>query len=132
MNAELRAGRVTMRKPMPQEGIDWFNIVLVHQNRCVIFGSVAGPSCCSLTSMRLSSVSRVAHNRNEFVPENMFDDQTDLVIWGHEHDCRIVPEPVADRLYWISQPGSSVATSLSEGEALEKSVSSACSLVPVC
>lgn len=50
----------------------------------------------------------------------MFDDQTDLVIWGHEHDCRIVPEPVGDRLYWISQPGSSVATSLSEGEALEK------------
>jgi double-strand break repair protein MRE11 len=34
MNAELRAGRVTMRKPMPQEGVEWFNIVLVHQNRC--------------------------------------------------------------------------------------------------
>jgi double-strand break repair protein MRE11 len=82
--------------------------------------------CClhivppSLTTASVRRASRVARNRNEFVPENMFDDQTDLVIWGHEHDCRIVPEPVADRLYWISQPGSSVATSLSEGEALEK------------
>lgn len=50
----------------------------------------------------------------------MFDDSTDLVIWGHEHDCRIVPEAVAEKPYWISQPGSSVATSLAEGEALEK------------
>lgn len=52
----------------------------------------------------------------------MFDDDTDLVLWGHEHDCRIVPEPVADKQYHISQPGSSVATSLAEGEALEKFV----------
>jgi double-strand break repair protein MRE11 len=53
----------------------------------------------------------------------MFDDSTDLVIWGHEHDCRIVPEPVQDKSYWVSQPGSSVATSLAEGEAIDKSVS---------
>ena len=50
----------------------------------------------------------------------MFDDNIDLVIWGHEHDCRIVPEPVAGKRYYISQPGSSVATSLAEGESLEK------------
>lgn len=53
----------------------------------------------------------------------MFDDSIDLVIWGHEHDCRIVPEPVAGKPYYITQPGSSVATSLAEGEALEKYVS---------
>lgn len=52
----------------------------------------------------------------------MFDDSTDLVVWGHEHDCRIVPEMVADKQYWITQPGSSVATSLADGEAIDKFV----------
>jgi len=50
----------------------------------------------------------------------MFDDSVDLVVWGHEHDCRIVPEPVAGKNYYITQPGSSVATSLADGESLEK------------
>ena len=50
----------------------------------------------------------------------MFDDSVDLVVWGHEHDCRIVPEPVAGKNYYITQPGSSVATSLADGEAIEK------------
>ena len=53
----------------------------------------------------------------------MFDDSVDLVVWGHEHDCRIVPEPVAGKNYYITQPGSSVATSLADGEAIEKSES---------
>ena len=50
----------------------------------------------------------------------MFDDSVDLVVWGHEHDCRIDPEEVAGKKYKIVQPGSSIATSLSEGESLEK------------
>lgn len=50
----------------------------------------------------------------------MFDDSMRLVIWGHEHDCRITPESVADKSYFITQPGSSVATSLAPGEALPK------------
>lgn len=62
----------------------------------------------------------VKHGPQEFVPEGMFDDSVDLVIWGHEHDCRIMPEPVAGKKYYISQPGSSVATSLADGEAIEK------------
>lgn len=62
----------------------------------------------------------VRHGPQESVPEGMFDDSVDLVIWGHEHDCRIVPEPVAGKRYFISQPGSSVATSLAEGESIEK------------
>lgn len=52
----------------------------------------------------------------------MFDDSIDLVIWGHEHDCRIDPEKVANKPYYISQPGSSVATSLAHGEAIPKCV----------
>lgn len=62
----------------------------------------------------------VKHGPQEFVPEGMFDDSVNLVVWGHEHDCRIVPEPVAGKNYYITQPGSSVATSLADSEALEK------------
>lgn len=52
----------------------------------------------------------------------MFDDSIDLVVWGHEHDCRIIPETVVGKRYRITQPGSSVATSLADGESLDKSV----------
>src|SRR5258708_21840112 len=51
----------------------------------------------------------------------MFDDCIDLIVWGHEHDCRILPEPVTDKPYFITQPGSTVATSLADGESLTKS-----------
>ncbi|KAJ7845927.1 Metallo-dependent phosphatase-like protein [Mycena leptocephala] len=95
MHFELRSNRVRMF--MPRDKQSWFNIMLLHQNR-------------------------VKHGPQEFVPEGLFDDSVDLVIWGHEHDCRIVPEPVAGKGYYISQPGSSVATSLADGEALEKHV----------
>ncbi|KAF7969669.1 hypothetical protein HWV62_26723 [Athelia sp. TMB] len=95
MHFELRSNRVRMY--MPKNKDDWFNILLIHQNR-------------------------VKHGPQESVPEGMFDDSVDLVIWGHEHDCRIIPEPVAGKKYYISQPGSSVATSLADGESLEKHV----------
>ncbi|TFK75611.1 DNA repair exonuclease [Pluteus cervinus] len=95
MHFELRSNRVRMY--MPKDKDQWFNILLLHQNR-------------------------VKHGPQEFVPEGMFDDSIDLVIWGHEHDCRIQPEPVAGKNYYISQPGSSVATSLADGEAIEKHV----------
>lgn len=52
----------------------------------------------------------------------MFDDSIDLVVWGHEHDCRIIPESVVGKKYRITQPGSSVATSLADGESLDKCV----------
>ena len=50
----------------------------------------------------------------------MFDDCIDLIVWGHEHDCRILPEPVTDKPYFITQPGSTVATSLADGESITK------------
>ena len=70
---------------------EWFNLLLFHQNR-------------------------VAHSSSGFIPESFLDDFLHLVIWGHEHDCRIDPEECADRAFFVCQPGSSVATSLSEGE----------------
>lgn len=56
------------------------------------------------------------------MPESALDDSLHLVMWGHEHEQRIVPEPVAEKSYKISQPGSTIATSLSPGETIEKSV----------
>ncbi|WWC95289.1 DNA repair protein (mre11) [Kwoniella sp. B9012] len=99
MHYELRSNRVKMY--MPEGGDvaedDWFNILLIHQNR-------------------------VKHGPQQSVPEGMFDDSIRLVVWGHEHDCRLTPEKVEGKDYWISQPGSSVATSLAPGEAIPKHV----------
>lgn len=74
--------------------------------------------CCKDLLIRV--IGSVRHGPQESVPEGMFDDSVDLVVWGHEHDCRIVPEPVAGKNYYITQPGSSVATSLADGESIEK------------
>ncbi|SPO32810.1 related to MRE11 - DNA repair and meiotic recombination protein [Ustilago trichophora] len=96
MHFELRANRVRMYRP--QEDPDsWFNILCVHQNR-------------------------VAHNPKACVPETMFDDSIHLVVWGHEHEQMIQPQQVTEKRYHITQPGSSVATSLSQGETTEKCV----------
>jgi double-strand break repair protein MRE11 len=101
---------------------EWFNMLLVHQNRWVrstlrapgIFpGFVRGGA-------RPADEFRVKHGPQQSVPEGMFDDSIKLVVWGHEHDCRIWPEKVEGKDYYITQPGSSVATSLAPGEALPK------------
>lgn len=44
----------------------------------------------------------------------------DLVIWGHEHESLIYPRPNAETNFDIIQPGSTVATSLVQGEAEPK------------
>lgn len=77
---------------------------------------------CKSTVLTLLFPHSVRHGPQNYVPENMFDDSMRLVIWGHEHDCRITPESVADKSYFITQPGSSVATSLAPGEAIPKYV----------
>ncbi|KAG7579944.1 hypothetical protein FFLO_00152 [Filobasidium floriforme] len=97
MHYELRSNRVRMFMPQEDNQSNWFNLLLVHQNR-------------------------VKHGPQNSVPEGMFDDSIDLVLWGHEHDCRIEPEKVPNKTYYISQPGSSVATSLAHGEAIPKKV----------
>uniref|UniRef100_A0A182N7G6 Double-strand break repair protein n=1 Tax=Anopheles dirus TaxID=7168 RepID=A0A182N7G6_9DIPT len=73
----------------------FFNVMVVHQNR-----ADRGPK--------------------NYLPENALPSFLDLVIWGHEHDCRIEPEENVTKKFFVSQPGSTVATSLSEGEAIPK------------
>lgn len=83
-----------------KEEEDWFHLLVVHQNR-----ADRGPK--------------------NYLPEDLLPSFLHLVIWGHEHDCRIEPEENAKKRFYVSQPGSSVPTSLSEGEA--KKSTSACS-----
>jgi double-strand break repair protein MRE11 len=76
----------------------WFNIFALHQNR---------------------DLGRGAKN---CVQESMIPQWMDLVVWGHEHECLINPSESAVGTFRIIQPGSSVATSLTEGESMRKHV----------
>uniref|UniRef100_A0A8C6DAX0 Double-strand break repair protein n=1 Tax=Moschus moschiferus TaxID=68415 RepID=A0A8C6DAX0_MOSMO len=88
--------KVTMLRPKEDEN-SWFNLFVIHQNRS-------------------------KHGSTNFIPEQFLDDFIDLVIWGHEHECKIAPTKNEQQLFYVSQPGSSVVTSLSPGEAVKKHV----------
>lgn len=111
----------------PEEIPDCFNIFVLHQNR-------------------------VQHKEYAYIPQNALPRFLNFIIWGHEHECRITPEFCTDTEYFISQPGilcitsticivlyqslnfilyfllkiphlgSSIATSLCEGEAKPKHI----------
>lgn len=87
--------KVVLERPDTEEAGEWFNLMVLHQNR-----ADRGPK--------------------NFLPERILPDFIDLFVWGHEHDCRIVPERNTEHKFYVSQPGSSVATSLAEGESLAK------------
>ncbi|XP_076275153.1 double strand break repair nuclease mre11 [Rhynchophorus ferrugineus] len=95
-----RLGRLFLDKKVnfltPPEVDEWFQLFVLHQNRA----------------------NRGAKN---FIPDDALPELLDLVIWGHEHDCRIDPETNSNKVH-ICQPGSTVATSLSVGESLQKHV----------
>ncbi|XP_028144548.1 double-strand break repair protein MRE11 [Diabrotica virgifera virgifera] len=80
----------------PKDKDDWFHLLVWHQNRAT-------------------------RGSKNFIPDDCLPDFLNLVIWGHEHDCRIEPERKLNDVF-ISQPGSSVATSLIEGESVTKKV----------
>ncbi|XP_033322314.2 double-strand break repair protein MRE11 isoform X2 [Megalopta genalis] len=90
----LRDSKVDMLQP---KNINCFNLFVLHQNRA-------------------------PHLEYGHIPETKLPDFLDFIIWGHEHECRITPEFISERAYYISQPGSSVATSLCEGEARTKHI----------
>ena len=84
---------------VPEKHEEHFNILVLHQNR-VKRGS----------------------SETSFFQEKNIPKFIDFVLWGHEHDNRIQLEycPTAD--CFISQPGSTVPTSLCDGESDEKQV----------
>lgn len=65
----------------PKEFVDdWFNIFVLHQNR-------------------------VMRGANNYIPEHVLDPFLDLVVWGHEHECRVVPERNEKQGFHVIQPG---------------------------
>ncbi|MQM07488.1 hypothetical protein Taro_040332, partial [Colocasia esculenta] len=87
-------------RPEAQEGFqvsDWFNMLVLHQNR-------------------------IKTNPKNAINEHFLPRFLDFVVWGHEHECLIEPKEVPGMGFHISQPGSSVATSLIDGEAKPKHI----------
>lgn len=52
----------------------------------------------------------------------MIPEWMDIVIWGHEHECQITQTVSLTGAFHNVQPGSSVATSLTEGESRRKQI----------
>ncbi|KAF3778786.1 Double-strand break repair protein [Nymphaea thermarum] len=75
----------------------WFNILVLHQNR-------------------------IKSNPKNAINEHFLPRFLDFIIWGHEHECLVDPQEVPGMGFHITQPGSSVATSLIDGEAKPKHV----------
>lgn len=92
----FRDHHVTFFRPTAQAG-DFFNLLTVHQNHH-------------------------AHTSTGYLPENVLPDWMDLVVWGHEHECRIEPQKNPQTGFHVLQPGSSVATSLIPAESVKKQV----------
>ncbi|CDY14321.1 BnaA10g07340D [Brassica napus] len=91
---------VQWMRPEVQEGCDvsdWFNILVLHQNR-------------------------VKSNPKNAISEHFLPRFLDFIVWGHEHECLIDPQEVSGMGFHITQPGSSVATSLIDGESKPKHV----------
>ena len=77
-------------------------------------------SACVCTCICVCVFSRSKHGATNYIPEQFLDDFLDLVVWGHEHECLIEPSRNEQQLFYVTQPGSSVVTSLSPGEAVKK------------
>ncbi|KAF6167616.1 hypothetical protein GIB67_031199 [Kingdonia uniflora] len=91
---------VQWMRPEAQEGCqvsDWFNILVLHQNR-------------------------IKTNPKNAINEHFLPRFLDFIVWGHEHECLVDPQEVPGMGFHITQPGSSVATSLIEGESKPKHV----------
>eukprot|EP01097_Dermamoeba_algensis_P001343 TRINITY_DN1511_c0_g1_i1.p1 TRINITY_DN1511_c0_g1~~TRINITY_DN1511_c0_g1_i1.p1 ORF type:complete len:370 (+),score=76.57 TRINITY_DN1511_c0_g1_i1:717-1826(+) len=82
----------------PEEDVEsWFSLLVLHQNR-------------------------IAHSPKNYIHETFIESFMHLIVWGHEHECLISPQQSAVSDFFITQPGSSVATSLSEHESRKKHV----------
>ncbi|KAI7800967.1 putative double-strand break repair protein MRE11A [Triplophysa rosa] len=74
------------------------------------------------TKIALYGIGESKHGATNYIPEQFLDDFLDLVVWGHEHECKIAPVRNEQQLFYVTQPGSSVVTSLSPGEAVKKHI----------
>ncbi|CAM8999231.1 unnamed protein product [Rhodiola kirilowii] len=65
---------------------------------------------------------RVKSNPKNDINEHFLPQFLDFVVWGHEHECLIDPQEIPGMGFHVTQPGSSVATSLIDGESKPKHV----------
>ncbi|CAM9719316.1 unnamed protein product [Ectocarpus sp. 4 AP-2014] len=99
LNRMWQQKKVRFLRPLEDDGgKDFFNVFVLHQNR------------------------DLGRGKKNCIHESMIPEWIDLVIWGHEHECQVEPMESLVGTFRISQPGSSVATSLCEGEAVPKNV----------
>lgn len=91
----MRNGDVTFQRP--KNGDDFFSLLCIHQNHA-------------------------RHSLTSYVPEDFLPPFLDFVFWGHEHDCIPLPQYNPTTGFDTLQAGSSVATSLTEGESQPKHV----------
>lgn len=101
LNRMWQGSKLTFLRPNQDENVnatEFFNLFTLHQNR----DKGRGTKNC--------------------VHESMIPEWMDLVCWGHEHECNIEPQESVVGTFRITQPGSSVATSLVAGEAVTKQV----------
>lgn len=94
LHRSFRDGLVKFQRPT-QDQDDWFNMFVIHQNHA-------------------------QHTVTSCIPENFLPNFLNFILWGHEHEC--VPFPVhnPETGFDVLIGGSSVATSLSEGETADK------------
>eukprot|EP00962_Isochrysis_galbana_P021041 scaffold6192_cov101-Isochrysis_galbana.AAC.1 len=104
LHRTLERKEVSVSRPS-QHAESWFNLMAIHQNR---HERGAG-----------------AEGKKGYVKESQLPSCMDIVVWGHEHKCEIASglgNEVAGNHFVVIQPGSTVATSLVEGEAEPKHV----------
>ncbi|EGV61552.1 DNA repair exonuclease, partial [Yamadazyma tenuis ATCC 10573] len=93
----FREGNVKFLRPnMYTE--EWFNLLCVHQNH------------------------HPYTSQKSYLPESVLPDFIDFIYWGHEHEC--LPEPQLNPIknFHTLLPGSSIVTSLIDGESNPKHV----------
>eukprot|EP01129_Flabellula_baltica_P005317 TRINITY_DN1916_c0_g1_i1.p1 TRINITY_DN1916_c0_g1~~TRINITY_DN1916_c0_g1_i1.p1 ORF type:complete len:658 (+),score=153.95 TRINITY_DN1916_c0_g1_i1:29-2002(+) len=90
LSRTFEKGKVKFLQPVSDQ--EWFNLFVLHQNR-------------------------VRRTQKGSIYEGHIGEFMDFVLWGHEHECKIEYEKSEVGGFSISQPGSTIATSLSPGEA---------------
>ena len=95
LHRAFQARKVRFETPVDPD--KWFHVMILHQNR--------------------HKGNRHGVPSKACIHEEMLPSFLDLVIWGHEHDCQVKPQESLRGEFYVIQPGSSVATSLTPGEA---------------
>lgn len=96
----LKERKYSIIPPEDSNEVSYTSIMVMHQNRYK--GTGMGAS------------------KNHCIEFRLLPKEIDLFIWGHEHDCYTEFEPIHGGDSFVYQPGSSIPTSFTEGEAKKK------------